>query len=599
MPLKAPHFMSTSNSTKKGKPQEPGLLRLTLKMGRTSILYAAVFSLGCNLLYLALPLYTTQVYSRVLISGSVPTLLVLTLITLFAFSISSLLDFFQSRVLAGFGAMLDQRVSGHVFTALFDGFVNREPQAGAQALRDLDIFRQTIAGPLMLVVFDLPWVPIYMIILLMIDPAIGFVCLTGGLVLLGLAFLQDRLARPLLIESSKEAQKSYAFTEAGLRNAEVVRGMGMLGPLGEQWSKFRLNSLQMAFKASKIGDGLGDSIKFFRNVVQIMVIGVGALLILQNEISAGLLFANMILSARALAPIDRIVGSWPSLVAATNSYNRLNELLEDYTPPLASTALPRPKGRLTVEGVNYAIPGTGQLLLTNINFGLGEGEFLGIVGPSGAGKSTLARLLLGIYRPLNGAVRLDGANVFAWSRDDFGKHVGYLPQDTELFAGTVRANIARFQPDVTDEEVIEAATKANAHELIVRLSKGYDTEIGPSGTVLSVGQRQRVGLARALLRSPAFVVLDEPNANLDNEGELALLRALKEMKKTNQTVVVVSHKPSMLQDADKLLVMRNGTIQMYGPREAVLAKLNEINQPKPIAPLIEQNTPVTAKETQS
>jgi ATP-binding cassette subfamily C exporter for protease/lipase len=586
-------------STKKGNPKEPGLLRLTLKMGRSSILYAAVFSLGVNLLYLALPLYTTQVYSRVLISGSVPTLLVLTLITLFAFSISSLLDFFQSRVLAGFGAMLDQRVSGHVFTALFDGFVNRDPQAGAQALRDLDSFRQTITGPLMLVVFDLPWIPIYMIILLIIDPAVGFVCLTGGLILLGLAFLQDKLARPLLIESSKEAQKSYAFTEAGLRNAEVIRGMGMLGPLGEQWSKFRLNSLQMAYTASKIGDGLGDSIKFFRNVVQIMVIGVGALLILQNEISAGLLFANMILSARALAPIDRIVGSWPSLVAATNSYNRLNELLEDYAPPLASTTLPRPKGRLTVEGVNYAIPGTGQLLLTNINFGLGEGEFLGIVGPSGAGKSTLARLLLGIYRPLNGAVRLDGANVFAWSRDDFGKHVGYLPQDTELFAGTVRANIARFQPDVTDEEVLEAATKANAHELIVRLPKGYDTEIGPLGTVLSVGQRQRVGLARALLRSPAFVVLDEPNANLDNEGELALLRALKEMKKTNQTVVVVSHKPSMLQDADKLLVMKNGTIQMYGPREAVLAKMNEINQPKPVAQLTEQKTPPAAKENQS
>ena len=586
-------------STKKGNPKEPGLLHLTLKMGRSSILYAAVFSLGVNLLYLALPLYTTQVYSRVLISGSVPTLLVLTLITLFAFSISSLLDFFQSRVLAGFGAMLDQRVSGHVFTALFDGFVNRDPQAGAQALRDLDSFRQTITGPLMLVVFDLPWIPIYMIILLMIDPAVGLVCVTGGLVLLGLAFLQDKLARPLLIESSKEAQKSYAFTEAGLRNAEVIRGMGMLGPLGDQWSKFRLNSLQMAFTASKIGDGLGDSIKFFRNVVQIMVIGIGALLILRNEISAGLLFANMILSARALAPIDRIVGSWPSLVAATNSYNRLNDLLEDYAPPLATTALPRPKGRLTVEGVNYAIPGTGQLLLTNINFGLGEGEFLGIVGPSGAGKSTLARLLLGIYRPLNGAVRLDGANVFAWSRDDFGRHVGYLPQDTELFAGTVRANIARFQPDVTDEEVIEAATKANAHELIVRLPKGYDTEIGPLGTVLSVGQRQRVGLARALLRSPAFVVLDEPNANLDNEGELALLRALKEMKKTNQTVVVVSHKPSMLQDADKLLVMRNGTIQMYGPREAVLAKMNEINQPKPVAQLTEQKTPAAAKDNQS
>jgi len=326
-----------------------------------------------------------------------------------------------------------------------------------------------------------------------------------------------------------------------------------------------------------------------------MIIGVGAVLILDNQISSGLLFANMILSSRALAPIDRIVSTWPTFVAAGNSFQRLNELLENYTPAQMATDLPRPAGKLTVEGLNYLLPESGRLLLTNINFALEPGEFLGVIGPSGAGKSTLARLLLGIHQPLNGAVRLDGSNVFGWSRSQFGRYIGYLPQDTELFAGTVRENIARFQTDITDEEVIEAAKKANAHELIVRLPNGYDTELGAGGAVLSVGQRQRVGLARAMLRSPALVILDEPNANLDGEGEQALLMALREMKKAKQTVVVVSHKPSMLQDADKLLLLRDGKIELFGPRQAVLDRMQQVQGPKTPLPATEK----MAKEAQS
>lgn len=586
-------FSSMKKQSNNSKKQS--LLELTLRLGRPAIVSAAIFSLGVNILFLALPLYTTQVYSRVLSSGSLQTLFVITIITVFAFIVSEFLDFLQSRILVGFGTMLDQRVSGHIFAALFDGIVRRDAQAGAQALRDLDSFRQTITGPSIAVLFDVPWTPVFIIILLIIDPIVGLVCIIGALILLGLAILQDRLARPLILEANKEAVKGYAFTEAALRNAEVVRGMGMLGAIGEQWAKYRQNGMQHGTEASEVADRFGGAIKFFRNVIQVMIIGVGAVLILDNQISSGLLFANMILSSRALAPIDRIVSTWPTFVAAGNSFQRLNELLENYTPAQIATDLPRPAGKLTVEGLNYLLPESGRLLLTNINFALEPGEFLGIIGPSGAGKSTLARLLLGIHQPLNGAVRLDGSNVFGWSRSHFGRYIGYLPQDTELFAGTVRENIARFQTDVTDDEVIEAAKKANAHELIVRLPQGYDTELGAGGAVLSVGQRQRVGLARAMLRSPALVILDEPNANLDGEGEQALLMALREMKKAKQTVVVVSHKPSMLQDADKLLLLRDGKIELFGPRQAVLDRIQQIQAPKPPIPATEK----LAKEAQS
>jgi ATP-binding cassette subfamily C exporter for protease/lipase len=555
------------------KSAEDTLLTIALRNGRSSIGYAALFSLVTNLLYLALPIYTNQIYGRVLSSGSVPTLLVLTAGTIGVFAISSVLDNLRARVLSNFGVVFDQQISGHVFSALFDGVVRREPVAGAQALRDLDSFRQTLTGPGIGVVFDLPWIPIFMLILFMIDPMVGLVTLAGGLVLVVLAFAQDRAARPMTRQANTAALKSYTFTEAGLRNSEVVRAMGMLGLIGRQWARFRVEALSKAASAARYSEFWGAAIKFVRMVVQVMIIAIGADLILNHKIGAGMLFANMILSGRALAPIDRAVGSWASLISAGQAYERLNALLSDYTPALPGTNLPRPKGALTVEGLNYGAPGSGRLLLAAVNFALQPADFLGVVGPSGAGKSTLARLLVGIHQPLNGAVRLDGVDVFNWPRADFGRHVGYLPQDTELFAGTVRDNIARFIDDVSDDEVIAAAQAAGVHELIVRMPKGYDTELGIGGVVLSVGQRQRVGLARAMLRDPAFIVLDEPNANLDAQGEEALLAALRTMKSRGATVVVVSHKPSMLQAADKLLVLRDGRVDLFGPRAAVMERL--------------------------
>jgi ATP-binding cassette subfamily C exporter for protease/lipase len=549
------------------------LLIAAIREGRPAFLFAGLFSLITNALYMALPIYTNQVYGRVLSSYSVPTLIVLTTGTIAVFAVSSILDNYRARVLSNFSTVLDQRVAGHAFTALFDGVIQRAPQAGAQALRDVDGFRQTLTGNGISILFDLPWVPLYIIVLFVIDPAVGAITLVGGCVLLIFALLQDRASRPALKAANEAALRSYAFTETGLRNSEAVRAMGMLPHIGREWGRHRLETMTQSDVASRSSEFWGNWIKFVRMLVQILIIGVGAYLIIKGDIGPGLLFANMILSSRALQPIERTVGSWPSLVAASQAYERLNVLLTDYQAAQPTTALPRPQGRLTVEGLNYAVPGTNQLILTGINFDLAPGTFLGLVGPSGAGKSTLARLLVGVTTPLNGSVRLDGSSVFGWSRTDFGQYVGYLPQDTELFAGTVRDNIARFQQDVSDEDVIAAARTAGVHDLIVRLAQGYDTELGTGGMVLSVGQRQRVGLARAVLKNPAFVVLDEPNANLDAQGEQALMEALVAMKARGVTVVVVSHKPSILNNADQLLVLRDGRISLYGKRDDVLAKL--------------------------
>lgn len=557
------------------------LVTRAIREGRTPFLYAALFSLVTNALYLALPVFTNQVFGRVLSSQSVETLLVLTVGTVGVFAVSGVIDMYRARILTNFGVIFDQRISSHVFSAVFDG-VSRREVASAQPLRDLDTFRQTMTGAGIGVLFDLPWVPLYTLVLFIIDPLVGLVTLIGGVILLILALIQDKASRPAIKAANDAALKSYAFTETGLRNSEVVRAMGMLPNIGRKWGSHRYITMTQGATANRNSDYWGNWIKFVRMAVQILIIALGAYLIIAGEIGAGMLFANMILSSRALAPIERGVASWSGLVGASQAYERLSALMADYTPAQPGTELPRPKGQLSVEGLNFAAPNSARLLLTGVNFQIPAGDFLGVIGPSGAGKSTLARLLVGVSKPLNGAVRLDGADVFNWPREDFGKHVGYLPQDTELFAGTVRDNIARFQPDVADGEVIAAAQAAGVHDMIVRLPSGYDTDVGAGGVVLSVGQRQRVGLARALLRDPAFIVLDEPNANLDAQGETALASALKGVKARGGTVVVVSHKPSILRDADRLLVLRDGRIELFGPREGVMTRLAE-NQAKAAA----------------
>jgi PrtD family type I secretion system ABC transporter len=555
--------------------QPDNVLTRALGEGKQPFAVAAAFSFVANILYLALPLYTYQIYGGILTTQSIPSLLVLTGVTLFVFMVSGAIDDYRARILINYGVVLDQRVSGRIFSAIFDAAVRGDPNARSQALRDLDSFRQTLTGVAAAAFFDVPWIPVFLIVLFAIDPLVGVVTTAGAIVLLVLALTQERVLRPTVREASDAALKSYAFTEAALRNGEVVRAMGMLPTLGAAWAGHRSVTIERGASAAEQSNMFTDIIKAVRMGIQVLIIAIGAYLIIKGKIHSGMLFANMILASRALQPIEKIVGSWEPLNNMARAHGRLMVLLSRAEPPPAATTLPRPAGRLHCESVNFAPVGSTKLVLGNINFALESGETLGIIGPSGAGKSTLARLLMGIWRPNNGVVRLDGADVFSWDRADFGRHAGYLPQDTELFAGTVRHNIARFRPDVSDEEVVRAAQLAGAHELILRMPKGYDTDVGEGGHTLSAGQRQRVGLARAVLSNPAFVVLDEPNASLDAEGEDALLQALESMKANGATVVIISHKPSILRTADKMLVLREGRVEMFGPRDQVMARLTK------------------------
>ena len=549
------------------------VLGRALREGYRPALVAFGFSLVSNLLYLALPLYTYQVYGRVLTSQSLATLISLTAITLFVFAISSVVDDVRARILINYGVALDQRVSGRVFTSLFDAAVRGDSGSRAQALRDLDQFRQSLTGIAAAAIFDVPWIPVFLFALFIIDPLVGAVTLIGAFILLGLAIAQARATQSALKDANDAALRSYGFTDAALRNGEVVRAMGMLPTLGQAWAKYRAITIERGAAAAEASNMYNDIIKAVRMGMQVLIVAIGAYLIVTGKIHSGLLFANMILASRALQPIEKIVGSWEPLNGMVRAYLRLNALLSRAEPQSTATTLPRPVGKLSVESVNFAPPGMQRLVLANINFALNPNEVLGVIGPSGAGKSTLARLLVGIWKPLQGVVRLDGADVFTWDRSDFGRYVGYLPQDTELFAGTVRSNIARFRDDVSDEEVVRAAQLAGVHDLILRMAKGYDTEVGEGGAVLSAGQRQRVGLARAMLGNPPFVVLDEPNAALDAEGEEALMRAIDAMKAGGATVVIISHKPGVFRAADKMLVLREGRVELFGPRDQVMARL--------------------------
>jgi PrtD family type I secretion system ABC transporter len=559
-------------TTSSKKPAEfSALLRSALPYLGT----AAVFSLAINLLFLAGPLYMLQVYDRVVPSASHTTLVMLTLALLIAYAALSGLDAMRARVLTRASVRLDREIAERVVTASLD--LPLTGGARSQHLRDFDTFRQFVSGAGIHALFDLPWAPIYVAVIFLLHWTLGLFALACGVLLVTMALINEWLIAKPLAGANEAAARNYSFTEMSLRNSDAIRAMGMMGGLLQRWGQDRDQMLGRQVLASDRAAAMQSTIKFLRLSMQSVILGLGAYLVIERSASAGAMFAASLLLGRALQPVEQVVATWRGLVSARGALHRLRELFATTGTAEAGLQLPKPAGKLAVENLSCVAPGSTRPLLRGVSFELAPGEILGVIGPSGAGKSTLARHLVGVLAPSAGHVRLDGADVVSWARSGLGRHVGYLPQDIELFADTVASNINRFQPG-DDTATLEAARLAGVHELILRLAQGYDTPLGEGGAVLSGGYRQRIALARAVYATPSLVVLDEPSSNLDADGDVALADCLVALKKKGVTVVLISHRPASIVAADKLLLLKDGAVELFGPRLDVLAKL----APRPI-----------------
>jgi PrtD family type I secretion system ABC transporter len=547
-------------------------LKETVYAARYIFFAIAVFSFFLNLLMLVSPFYMMQVYDRVLTSRSNDTLIVLTVLAVGLLGISAMLELVRSRILVRLGARLDRHVTHDLFAALIEERIATRRNTGSQPIRDLETVRSFLTGPGLLAFFDAPWVPLFLGLIFLFHPLLGVVAVSGAVVLFVLAVLSELMTRAPWQRATAESMQAHRFAEASLRNADVIWALGMLGDLRRRWQEKHLSALAYSGRATDRLGTFSAIAKFVRPLLQIALLGFGAYLVIDESISAGVMIASSIVMGRALAPVEASIAHWRSFISSRSAYARLSKLLAEYDINRERMKLPTPRGKINVEGMTLVPPGANKPSLVSISFQLAQGDLLGIVGPSAAGKSSLARALMGIWAPKVGNVRLDGADLAEWDRKDLGRHLGYLPQEVELFDGTVAENIARFET-VQHEAVSRAAQIANAHEMILRLPEGYDTQIGEGGCVLSGGQRQRLGLARAIYGLPCFIVLDEPNANLDADGEAALRVTLKRLKELRKTVVIISHKRSTLADTDKLLVLDGGRVKSFGPRAQVLEQL--------------------------
>jgi ATP-binding cassette subfamily C exporter for protease/lipase len=555
-------------------PKDSDELRSALGALRNALMTVGVFSGFINVLMLSPAIYMLQVYDRVLGSRNQTTLVVLSVIVVGAFLFMAALEAVRGWVLVRVGARLDAQLNSRVFTAAFERNLRRPGSNTAQPIHDLNTVRQTLTGSALLAAFDAPWLPVYLLVIFLMSPALGWFALGGALVLLVLAVVNERVSKPKLDEAQKFSLQSHQALTNNLRNAEVIEAMGMLPQIRRRWYDLHRQQLQTQAKASDLAAVLSGATKFVRIALQSLVLGFGALLVLEGTMTAGMMIAASILAGRALAPVELLVGNWKQIIAGRQAYARLRELLGIHPPRREGMSLPKPRGHVSVEMASTAAPGTQRLILKNLSFSIAPGDVVAVVGPSASGKSTLARLLVGIWPAVAGSVRLDGASVFDWNKDELGPHIGYLPQDIELFDGTVAENIARFG-EVDPEKVVEAARRVDMHEQILRLPMGYDTPLGTDGSNLSGGQRQRIGLARALYGDPTFIVLDEPNSNLDESGEKALVDTIRGLKTQGKTVVLITHRMSTLAAVDKILVLADGALAAYGPRDEVFKAMQE------------------------
>lgn len=553
--------------------QVPSPLAGALREIRPGLVAAGGLSLFINLLMFVSPLYTMQIYDRVLTSRNVVTLVMISVIVAILLMTYVALEHYRARILVQAGVRLDRLLSGPAFEAALSSALRVRGSNHAQTLRDLDLMRDVLSGGVTMALMDVPWAPIYIVICFLLHPWIGLVALVGALAVVTIALVNERATKGSLSQASRTNIRAIERLGSSLRNAEAIRALGMGRAIRSWCTEMREEALGHSVSAGERGGTLLAVSKFLRMAIQVAMIGVGAYLAINQEISAGVLFAASLIMGRALAPIEMMVAQWKSVVSARSAYARLNRIFEENPPVDERIRLPDAAGTVSVENLVVLAPGTNTPVVMGPTFTLHPGEIVALVGPSGSGKSSLARALVGAWPSARGCVRLDGNDLRHYDPDQLGTALGYLPQDVELFTGSVRDNIARFRADATDAQVIEAATHASAHEMIQRLPNGYLTEIGEDGVGISGGQRQQVGLARALFGKPAVVVLDEPDASLDGDGNRALIRAIEGLRRERRTVVIVTHRPNLLSVVDRVIIMQEGRVAQMGSRDELLPSL--------------------------
>lgn len=554
-----------------------------LRACRGAFVGVGLISCMINLLYLTGSMFMLQVYDRVLPSRSVPTLVGLVVIAAVLYIAQGVLDLLRGRILGRVGTSLDEALNARVFdTVVRLPLIAGNRSEGLQPLRDLDNVRSFLGSMGPGAFFDLPWLPFYLAICFAFHWLLGVTALAGAIILVTLTLITEYMSRTPAKEAMSLAARRNDLAASSRRNAEVLVAMGMAGRMNKRWNEANEEYLSGNQHASDVTGGLGAIAKVLRMMLQSAVLAVGAYLVIHQEATGGIIIAGSILSARALAPVDLAIAHWKGFVAARQSWQRLNRLLQQLPARPAQTLLQAPQKKLSVEAVTMVAPGDQRAIVQDVSFAVEAGSGVGVIGPSGSGKSSLIRALVGVWTPARGKVRLDGAALDQWSSDELGRHVGYLPQDVELFAGTVAQNICRFDPDATSDGIIAAAKEAGVHEMIIKMREGYDTQVGEQGTALSAGQAQRVALARALYGNPFLIVLDEPNSNLDSEGDEALTRAVRGARERGAVVVVVAHRPIGIEGVDQLLVLKDGRVQTFGPKETVLAQvLQRVAPPVP------------------
>lgn len=566
-------------SRKDGSQKPVSPLSKAFSNFRPALITVMIFSVFCNLLLFVAPVYMLQIYDRVLSSRSEGTLLALTVISIFLLLTYAGLDALRSRILVRAGYRFDEDLNSPLFRTALGSALSSRSTAPASTLRDMDTVREFWTGSGVITMCDAPFAPLFVAICFLFHPYLGVVALCGAIVLFGLALANELATRETLKEAGRRSSEATHYATSSMNNVEVIHALGMHRAIHQCWADRHIDALRYQAKASDRSGLIMSTTKFVRQSLQVLILGMGAWLAIYGEISPGMMIAASIMMGRALAPVEQSVGQWKSFMAARNAWSRLEALFGEAKASEELTPLPAPQGRLSAEALFVGSGKSSKPILRNIQFEVSPGEVLAVIGPSAAGKSTLLRAMVGVWEPMSGVMRLDGSDLRHWDPERLGQHIGYLPQDIELFSGTVRDNIARFRRGDDPELAVKAAMMAGAHPLIQQLANGYDTPVGEMGTSLSGGQRQRIGLARAMYGAPGLLVLDEPNAHLDRHGEQVLLAAIKRCKEQGTTVVFATHTPNLLAAADKILALKDGSVHMFGPTKEVV---NELLKPRAV-----------------